>query len=98
MIVFGNLDFVIIKFNQKGVVYDKLLNIYYIYCDGETPIFWATIEGHTEIVKMLAPLTDNPNASTNSGNTPIKDAKNKDIHVVSFNISINHQNTRKFYI
>ena len=71
MIVFGNLDFLIIKFNQKGVVYDKLLNIYYIYCDGETPIFWATIEGHTEIVKILAPLTDNPNASSNNGETPI---------------------------
>ena len=71
MIVFGNLDFLIIKFNQKGVVYDKLLNIYYIYCDGETPIFWATIEGHTEIVKILAPLTDSPNPPNKSRETPI---------------------------
>ena len=44
---------------------------YLPYCGGETLIFWATVEGHTEIVKILAPLTDNPNAPTNSGNTPI---------------------------
>ena len=28
----------------------------------ETPIYWAASNGHTEIVKSLAPLTDNPNA------------------------------------
>ena len=37
---------------------------YLPYCGGETLIFWATVEGHTEIVKILAPLTDNPNAPT----------------------------------
>jgi len=39
--------------------------------DGETPIYWAAINGHTEIVKILAPLTDNPNAPDEYGATPI---------------------------
>ena len=30
--------------------------------DGNTPIHEAAKNGHTEIVKILAPLTDNPNA------------------------------------
>ena len=32
------------------------------------------IIGHTEIVKILAPLTDNPNARKNNGKTPIHEA------------------------
>ena len=39
--------------------------------DGKTPIYWATLNGHTEIVKILALLTDNPNASNKYGMTPI---------------------------
>ena len=35
------------------------------------PIYEAACEGHTEIVKILAPLTDNPNATTINGKTPI---------------------------
>ena len=31
----------------------------------------ATCIGHTEIVKILAPLADNPNAPNNNGRTPI---------------------------
>ena len=38
---------------------------------GDTPICVATSQGHTEIVKILAPLTDNPNASDKNGDTPI---------------------------
>ena len=38
---------------------------------GETPIFWASQYGQTEIVKILAPMTDNPNAPYEDGNTPI---------------------------
>ena len=38
---------------------------------GETPIYWATIMGYSEIVKILVPLTDNPNAPDNYGETPI---------------------------
>ena len=42
-----------------------------------TPIYWAAKNGHTEIVKILAPLTDNPNAPNKYGETPIhKAAKN----------------------
>ena len=38
---------------------------------GLTPIYNATAKGHTEIVKILAPLTDNPNAPDVHGVTPI---------------------------
>ena len=39
------------------------------------PIYEAACERHTEIVKILAPLTDNPNATTINGKTPIDCAK-----------------------
>ena len=39
--------------------------------NGDTPIHMAAYHGHTEIVKILAPLTDNPNAPNDSGRTPI---------------------------
>ena len=42
---------------------------------GSTPILYAAYEGHTEIVKILAPLTDNPNGPNNAGYTPIKCAE-----------------------
>ena len=35
----------------------------------------AAQNGHTEIVKLLAPLTDNPNAPDDYGKTPISVAK-----------------------
>ena len=38
---------------------------------GRTPIHWAACNGHTEIVKILVPLTDNPNAPNDCGKTPI---------------------------
>ena len=38
---------------------------------GRTPIYLAAGNGHTEIVKILAPLTDNPNAPNSDGQTPI---------------------------
>ena len=38
---------------------------------GETPIYWAARFGHTEIVKILCPLTENPNAPRWNGITPI---------------------------
>ena len=37
---------------------------------GFTPICLASRNGHTEIVKILASLTDNPNASNKYGMTP----------------------------
>ena len=45
-------------------------NIYYMGFpwDGQTAIYLAVSNGHTDIVKALAPLTDNPNAD---GRTPI---------------------------
>ena len=36
-----------------------------------TPIHKAAWNSHTEIVKILAPLTDNPNAPDEDGRTPI---------------------------
>ena len=40
--------------------------------DGQwNPIHWASCNGHTEIVKILAPLTDNSNAPDGHGLTPI---------------------------
>ena len=41
--------------------------------NGNTPIHWAAMYGHPEIVKILAPLTltDNPNGPNNAGYTPI---------------------------
>ena len=38
---------------------------------GETPIYRAAWHGHTDIVNILAPLTDNPNVPNNYGDTPI---------------------------
>ena len=38
---------------------------------GETPIYKAAWNGHTEIVKILVPLTDNLNAPAKDGDTPI---------------------------
>ena len=41
---------------------------------GDTPIHEAAIHGHTEIVKILAQLTVNPNAPDEHGKTPIHSA------------------------
>ena len=48
-------------------------NIYYMGFpwDGQTAIYLAVSNGHTDIVKALAPLTDNPNAPNADGRTPI---------------------------
>ena len=54
-----------------------------------SPIHEAAWNGHIEIVKILAPLTDNPNAPNNDGKTPSSVTKNKEIQrfLESFNIS-----------
>ena len=39
-----------------------------------TPIHHAAQNGHTEMVKILAPLTENPNALDGFGLTPIHHA------------------------
>ena len=38
---------------------------------GETPINLAALNGHLEIVRFLAPLSENPNAPNEDGETPI---------------------------
>ena len=48
-----------------------------VNCAGVTPIYLAAFYGYTDIVKILAPLTDNPNAPNNFGVTPI--------HLAAFN-------------
>ena len=51
------------------------------YLNGKpwTPIYWAAYHGHTEIVKILAPLTENPNAPNREGETPMDIAENEEI-------------------
>ena len=50
-----------------------------------TPIHKAVWFGHTEIVKILAPLSKNPNAPDKHGRTPINfAAQNGHINVQSF--------------
>ena len=44
-----------------------------------SPIHEAAWNGHIEIVKILAPLTDNPNAPNNFGHTPMDVAMSKTI-------------------
>ena len=39
--------------------------------DEISPIHWAACNGHTEIIKILAPLADNPNAPDKNGRTPL---------------------------
>ena len=34
---------------------------------GSTPFYWAAVNGHTEIVKTLAPYTENPNTPNKDG-------------------------------
>ena len=43
----------------------------HIHIFGQIPVNQAACNGHTEIVKILAPLTDNPNAPDKNGKTPI---------------------------
>ena len=45
-------------------------------------IYWAARNGHTEIVEILASLTDNPNAPNKYGNTPIQVAANGQIEQI----------------
>ena len=46
---------------------------------GMTPIYLAADNGHTEIVKILAPLTEDPNAPDNDGDFPSLVAKTVEI-------------------
>ena len=45
----------------------------------KTPIHEAALNGSTEIVKILAPLTDDPNAPHEWGYTPSSVAQNAEI-------------------
>ena len=48
----------------------------------------SVLAGHTHIVKILAPLTDNPNAPTKWGDTPYSVARDAKIQEIleSFNL------------
>ena len=56
---------------------------------GNTPIHRAACSGHSEIVKILAPLTANPNTPNKIGQTPSSVTKNAEIRrfLESFNAS-----------
>ena len=49
---------------------------------GNTQIYWAVCAGNTEIVKILAPLTDNPNAPNKNGESPSSLTKNAGIRKI----------------
>ena len=61
----------------------------------------AASKGNTEIVKILVPLTDNPNAPVNSGKTPYQVAQNEEIceilakHFQKIQNKIFHKSTYK---
>ena len=57
-------------------------------CGWSSSIHLATLIGYTEIVKILTPLTDNPNAPDNNGATPSSVTKNVEIRRILE--SINH--------
>ena len=42
--------------------------------DFRKKIYWAARFGHTEIVKILSSMTDNPNAPNKNGDTPMLEA------------------------
>ena len=50
--------------------------------NGTSPIHNAAWNGHTEIVKILAPLTDNPNAPNKNGESPSSFTKNAGIRKI----------------
>ena len=52
--------------------------------DGQTAIYLAASNGHTDIVKTLAPLTDNPNAPNADGRTPILTAAFKGHTLINY--------------
>ena len=54
--------------------------------DNETPIYWAATNGHLEIIKILAPITKNPNSNGFSRDgTPIDSATSQGfIEVIKF--------------
>ena len=48
----------------------------------------AVRNGHTEIVKILAPLTDNPNAPNDSGFTPSSVTNNEIIRRILGSVNV----------
>ena len=65
-----NEDF-IMKSGEKIKESMKIENTNALDINGRTPIYWASYRGDTEIIKILAPLTDNPNAPNKNGITPM---------------------------
>ena len=65
------------KLSKSWPLWQTILNAPNQY--GSTPIFKAAWFGHTEIVKILAPLTDDINAPNDYEETPSSVAKNDEI-------------------
>ena len=55
--------FVLHEFLDSSISLDRYSSNAKIKDGGETPIYWAAWKGNTEIVIILAPRIDNPNAS-----------------------------------
>ena len=79
LVVYSKITLKILYILRHLCVYPKPTIDLYIETRLPTPIYWAAKNGHTVIVQILAPLTDNPNAPDNQGKTPIAVAKNAEI-------------------
>ena len=56
---------------------------------------WGLAPGHKEIIKILAPLTDNPNAPDHNGVTPIMVTRNEEIiKILKYFINSKKRNAR----
>ena len=64
--------------------------------ESSTPIYVAAEKGFTEIIKILAPFSNNPNAPESYGNTPIHEAaENGYLEIVKFLASLtDHPNAQ----
>ena len=60
--------------------------------DGRTPLFWAVVRGHEDVVKLLMMREDvNPNVKDRTGETPLIEAvKKSDIAVVQVLLACEH--------
>ena len=56
---------------------------------GDTPIHEAASFGHLDVIRFLAPLTENPNKPNKNGITPIDVAMKKNYIWIDFYLVLN---------
>ena len=80
----GHLE--MLKYLCQKAVFRNLIQKDSVGC---TPIYYAAMRGHFEIVKLLAPYTSNPNIPNQDGDTPIHQAAfNGHLEIVKFLVSM----------